>query len=387
MTDNKQANVSYERKDGTKVFRKSIRIDGRIISQTFSRKTDADRWYVEQKREKELIETGLKTEFKEVGFEEFARKWLADRRATGKPLSSWQSDEQRLRLHIFPKMGGRTLHRIPTKDWEEFLDSLVKTEAVGPSTRNKARTLLHKLYNDARRQGFVEINPITAIPRLVEADNKWDYFHTTEEVQAYLDQARVVGGGFDLFAMMALNTGLRMGEILALCHADVDLARNRIRVWRTFEQCSNTVQERLKGGQHQRWIGINPALHQVLLEHKVAARDRRPDDTLVKREDGTQASEDWIRRRHWWACKRAKLRDIRVHDLRHTFASHYMMNGGNLMDLKMILDHSDITVTQRYAHFAPGYLDSKSSVVSFSGRSSCAQVLSLQEHRREVSMK
>ena len=56
------------------------------------------------------------------------------------------------------------------------------------------------------------------------------------------------------------------------------------------------------------------------------------------------------------ALRRARIVAFRFHDLRHTFASHYMMRGGSLYDLKEILDHSDIKMTMRYAHLSPKHL-------------------------------
>ena len=55
------------------------------------------------------------------------------------------------------------------------------------------------------------------------------------------------------------------------------------------------------------------------------------------------------------SCKRAGLTDLHFHDLRHTFASQFVMAGGDLYILKEILGHKSITMTQRYAHLSPTY--------------------------------
>jgi len=55
------------------------------------------------------------------------------------------------------------------------------------------------------------------------------------------------------------------------------------------------------------------------------------------------------------ACKRAGLTDLHFHDLRHTFASQFVMAGGDLYILKEILGHKSINMTQRYAHLSPTY--------------------------------
>ena len=73
------------------------------------------------------------------------------------------------------------------------------------------------------------------------------------------------------------------------------------------------------------------------------------------REDATLAGPEYVRWTHWKVCEKAGVRKIRIHDLRHTFAIHFVMNGGSLMDLKRMLEHSDMNITQRYAHLAPGY--------------------------------
>ncbi|MBS1985457.1 MAG: tyrosine-type recombinase/integrase, partial [Bdellovibrionales bacterium] len=230
--------------------RKSIRVHGKLVTRTFTRKADAEKWYAERKREKELIDRGLRNETPEITFSRYLDEWLTRRKATGKPLSSWMTDEQRLRGHVKPLVGDRLLTRVTTREWEALLDQLVSGKDLSTGTRNRVRATLHKLYNDARRQGYVEVNPITAVPRLEEARNKWDYFHHHDEVEKYLRSSVEEGPNFRLFAMLALNTGLRTGEMLALSLGDVDFTHRRLRIWRTYEQCSRTIQERVKGGQH-----------------------------------------------------------------------------------------------------------------------------------------
>lgn len=66
---------------------------------------------------------------------------------------------------------------------------------------------------------------------------------------------------------------------------------------------------------------------------------------------------------------KAKVRDLRFHDLRHTFASHYMMNGGNIYQLQHILGHSETNMTNRYAHLSGSHLVQAASTVGFSAES------------------
>jgi integrase len=61
----------------------------------------------------------------------------------------------------------------------------------------------------------------------------------------------------------------------------------------------------------------------------------------------------------------AGVKEIRFHDLRHTFASHFLMGGGNIYDLQRILGHSSVQVTERYTHLMPEHLRGKTEVLGF----------------------
>jgi len=367
--------------------RRYIRIQGRLIGKSFLRRTDADRWFMEMKREKELVESGTKVAPpKLVALAEYAERWMQTRKAQGKPQSSWQTDERRLRLHILPLMGPRPLQQITRREWEEHLDRLMTKKALSPTTRNRVQALLSKLYNDALRQEIVTANPLTMIPKLHESQDAWDYWHTKVETSRYLVAAKEEGAVFRIFTMLALNTGARVGEILALRHEDVQLERRTIHIWRTYEQASKTIVERTKA-KSARWLGINEALFEALKEYQRVTPYRRPNDLLIYRQDGNEVNPmpEWmVRNRHKRVCKRSDLKHIRVHDLRHTYASHYMMSGGSLSDLQSLLGHSSPEMTRKYAHLVPGHLESKSKVVSFAELPSSVES-SWQESTRTIN--
>ncbi len=336
-----------------------IRINGRLISKSFSRKTDADRWYAEMKREKELIESGLKTKLQDCTLRDFSENWLAARRSNGQPLSSYQQEEARLRLYILPVFGTRDIATISTVEWERFMNELIPAHKLGPATRNRVRALLSKMYNDALRQRVVEQNPITIIPKLKEKAKKWDYWQTSDECARYLKAAETEGLGFQTFAFLALNTGARIGEIMALTSHEVDLEQRRIRIWRIVEAASGEICERTKGFT-ERWLGINDSLLPILSKATSGGHDQ-----LVSLERKGIPDHRTLRAIHLRVCKKAGVRPIRIHDLRHTFASHYVMNGGSLAELQGLLGHTSPTMTLKYAHLAPGFLESRAKVVSF----------------------
>jgi integrase len=342
-----------------------IRIGGKLIGKQFTRKSDADAWYAARRREKELLDSGLATPVHEQSLKEYAEHWMKARIAQGKPQSSWKTDERRLKLHVFSEMGDRLLSRISRKEWEAYLNSLVTQKGLSSGSRNRVRALMSKMYNDAIREEVVTTNPLRDVSKYSETQRAWDYWHTKDECSRYLQAAKEEGPMFFIFAMLALNTGCRIGEILAFTDQDIDLEKRTIHVWKTYEQESRSICERTKG-KNSRWLGINEDLLKALFEHRQTLK-LKSSDFLVQRENGKHFEEWMIRHRHYRTCRRAGLKKIRVHDLRHTYASHYVMSGGSLSDLQALLGHSHSEMTRKYAHLAPGHLESKSSVVSFAG--------------------
>jgi len=356
---------TYSRQDGSTFQRKSIRINGEKIEKVFSRKVDAERWYQDKKREKELVENGLTLVSNDLTVEAFAKNWHEKRKSNGKPFSSWSSDDGRLKKWVLPAFASRIMNKVTTKEWESFLDGLVADEHVSPATRNRIRSLLTKMYNDGMRQELLSTNPVRIIPKLKESMDAWDYWSSTDDIINYLSEAKNESDSFFLFASLSLNLGTRIGEILALDYSDVNLNHRRIQISKVFEEASRKVFHRTKGHK-ERWLGINDSLYDVINEHKRRTKFNSSTDPLICNEQGARISEKTIRSIHFRVCKRAKVKEIRIHDLRHTFASHYIMNGGSLAELQSLLGHSSPMMTLKYAHLTPGFLEKKASVVSFS---------------------
>lgn len=361
-----EKNIDSSCRQSTKAsHRKTIRIHGEKIEKRFSRKVDADKWYIEKKREKELVERGISLPKSEITVQEFAMNWLERRKLNGKPTSSWNSDEGRIRKYILPEFGQRFLNRISTKEWEMFLDDLVAKEVIAPATRNRIRSILTKMYNDGLRLEIVDNNPVRIIPKLKESMEAWNYWSSSDEIMNYLYEAKNESESFYIFACLSLNLGTRVGETLALDHSDIDLNHRRIQIAKIFEEASGNVYQRTKGHK-PRWLGVNDSLFEAMLEYKNKTPFRKSNHPVVCNDVGVRLYERQIRRIHERVCKRAQVKQIRVHDLRHTYASHYIMNGGGIAELQSLLGHSSPMMTLKYAHLAPGYLEKKSSLVSFS---------------------
>jgi len=217
------------------------------------------------------------------------------------------------------------------------------------STVNRAVAYLHHVFSKAVEWDMIEENPFNKGQRLqVRENNKRLRFLSEKEIEKLLDACpkplkkqdtvkglQVVQGleasYLKRFVTIALNTGMRKGEILSLkleqikdgfiylTKTKTDQAR-QIPVTKDLEECFDDI------------------------------RSHRGTGYIFSNNNGGYIRD--IKTSFKSALKRAQITDFRPHDLRHTFASHYIMRGGSLRALKEILGHADITMTMRYAHLS-----------------------------------
>jgi len=166
---------------------------------------------------------------------------------------------------------------------------------------------------------------------------------TQEEITRLLDvSAKSRNKELRAAVIVALNTGLRLGELLGLTWEGVDLSRGVIRL------------EVTKSGR-RREVPLNAESYDGLV-------------SLNPKKSGRIFSTQSIRKAYESAVTNAKLDDVNFHTLRHTFASWAVMRGVSLKELQELLGHSSVAMTMRYAHLAPERL--RSAVTRLEGLTS-----------------
>jgi integrase len=135
--------------------------------------------------------------------------------------------------------------------------------------------------------------------------------------------------------MVALNTGMRKGEVLILRQEDVDL-----------DLCLIHVRDSKSG--ESRDIPINSTLIDVLARLKKNAKGQQ----YLFENPGTCMAFGDVKRSFKSALKEAKIEGATFHTLRHTFASHLVMEGIDLPTVASLLGHKDISMTMRYSHLS-----------------------------------
>ena len=152
---------------------------------------------------------------------------------------------------------------------------------------------------------------------------------------------------------------MRRGELCGLMWDKIDFNRSMIEISRIRDRYGLRATTK---NSKTRFVPINSELKETLLR----LHQRRQNDYVFIRPNGDPISAHHAYREFNAFQEQAGVQTkIRVHDLRHTFASHFMMNGGNLYDLQKILGHYNFAMTQIYAHLSPSHLAKTTEILSF----------------------
>ncbi len=171
--------------------------------------------------------------------------------------------------------------------------------------------------------------------KLLEENNRRLRYLSKEECKTLINAC---SSHLKPIVITALNTGMRRGEILSLTWENVDLKHGFI------------LLDRTKNGE-RREIPINATLRDTL-----EALPRRIDGGPVFYDPITGLPYGDVKTAFNGARRRAKIRDFRFHDFRHTFASHLVMAGVDLTTVSRLLGHKSLSMTLRYAHLSPMHM-------------------------------
>ena len=215
---------------------------------------------------------------------------------------------------------------------------------VKSNTVNFELKTLTNIFNRAIKWGYLKENPVKEVKRLRVTDSKPVRFLTVKKCQRFLKACPE-----DLYPIFFtyLNTGMRKSELINLEWNDIDFNRRKIKIqWKEFWQP--------KSGRRE--IPFSQNLFKLLQKLKKENRDNLKSNFVFPHKDGgiikTKLREEMIQ-----IAKKARIKNLtRLHTLRHTFASHLVMNGVDLPTVKQLMGHSDIQTTMIYSHLAPDHL-------------------------------
>jgi integrase len=153
--------------------------------------------------------------------------------------------------------------------------------------------------------------------------------------------------------LAAAITGLRQSELLGLRWRDVDWAAQRIRVRNTFVRGEHSTEGKSDLSTRRSVPMADRLAGELDRWSRRTAYDTEDDLVFAHPEKGTPLDRSKASKRFKAACRVAGVREVRFHDLRHTFATRLAASGQPLRTIQEFLGHADSKTTQIYAHYTP----------------------------------
>ena len=253
-------------------------------------------------------------------------------------------DISKLRVHLLPRFGSKSMYAITFRDIQTYHSNLKLSHCA--ATANRHLSLLSKVFSCAVQWGVLERNPCKGVQKFTE-NNAGQRFLSTDEIRrlyaAMADVRERSGVGVAALKLLLL-TGMRKNEVLHGQWSNVDLERG---IW---------FVPHTKNGKSNHVV-LNAEARALLLTLP------RVSDWVFPGRDSSKPLVE-VRRCLNQLAVVAGIRALRVHDLRHSFASLCAQSGVPLLQIKSLLNHASLTTTQRYAHLTNNDLRIASQTVS-----------------------
>ena len=252
-------------------------------------------------------------------------------------------------------LGDRFVREVDGPAVDQWYRDLTGRKKLSPGTAVRHFNVMHHMMGRASKiwskETGIDRNPADEV-EVKRPDDRRDRYLSVEEVsrlKTVLDETmyRKAGKGINqtffrsrLIVLTALTTGMRISEIFGLKWNDLRYKEELI-----------AVSSKLKGGEF-RYVPMPPELAAEFRKYPAVLSEER----IFPPEPGTKRERQRMDRSFETILKQAEIEGFRFHDLRHTFASWYMMNGGDLYELAKILGHSNIKMTERYAKLGKSHI-------------------------------
>jgi integrase len=260
--------------------------------------------------------------------------------------STWMRYQSDLKYRILPFF---QYYRLD--DIDQFLVEKFKIEIMAqlsPKSVNNCLGLLKTIFRKAVEWKMIPDSPaeyvsIQKIPQI-----KYGWWENKSDIALFLAVAK--SDRYYLAYRLALDLGMRLGEIIGLSKGDVNMNRCQIHIHRQWIDKEKKYGPTKHG--KERYIAFERSSELYMLLEEALGRDS--DNEIIfetpskKRLNARKLSNYHFQR----VISTSGVPRIRFHDLRHTFASWFMIVTDNIWDLKKILGHADIQTTQRYAHLS-----------------------------------
>lgn len=288
------------------------------------------------------VHNGTFKELKKATFTQFAKLWIASYAKTKTKPSTLQSYQDIINNHLIPVFGDFLLTDITTGMLQNYVAK--RLEKVKPKTVINEIVPIKMMFKHAMRWGYLKVNPSEYVERPRVEREEMEIL-IPEDIRLLLEH---VTSKYRTLFLTAILTGMRRGEVLGLQWGDIDWNHNQIYVRRSLWKDQFITP---KSKNSTRRIDMTPYLTMELKKHKLASPNSDCDLVFCNSDGKALDANNMVKREFLPALRRAKIRQIRFHDLRHTNVALRIEQGQNIKYIQNQLGHASIQTTlDRYGH-------------------------------------
>lgn len=355
----------YQRDNGTWVGRISLGrgADGKLRYKCFSGKNEA----VVKRKIREYNKGGIQQDISQILLKDYLTSWLVNVKRISLKPSSYDRLESTAAKQVIPRLGDFKISEITPEDIGKMLTE-IQAEGLSYSTVKKAYDCVNAVLTYAFNKRDIVYNPATLASKPNESNfekkeiryfNKEEMALITEECgRLYNTGTRVYPYG-DAF-ILALHTGLRMGELIALQKSDIDFEAKTLTVRRNAQVVGNRNADgsrasgrRIVLSTTKTYSGTRTiSLNNIALEAARRLCDSHPDSQcVVCGMRGGQVTHERFERSFYRVLSNCGIERTGVHSLRHTFASMLFEQGVDIKTISTLLGHASTKITlDTYIH-------------------------------------
>ncbi len=305
-----------------------------------SPQTLAEKRQIEDERKEAEEQKRLLKEKEEITFGNIANEFIKWAKANKK---DWLNDESRYRNHLKPKLENMRLIDISPFLLEKLKSELFKKN-LSPKTVHHCLTLVRSIYGKAVAWDFYKGQIPTVEVQFPKVNNKRERFLNYDEAKQLLDALNEKSSQVHDQALISIHCGLRFSEIAKLTWVDIDLDNGVIQ-----------VRDAKSGNRH---AFVTEPVKEALLRLD-ELNSYKPNNLLFPSKDNKRQKQ--VSTTYSRTVQKLKFNEdisdsrqkVCFHTLRHTFASWLAIQGTSLYEIKELLGHKSIEMTERYAHLLP----------------------------------
>lgn len=272
-------------------------------------------------------------------------------------LNTWLTKESVIETHILPYFGYMRMDEIQARDIVRWQNMLMETEddvgtRYSPTYLRTINTQLSAMFNHAVKFYGLKENPIHKSGSMGKKHSDEMNIWTREEFEEFLETQKDDSMAETAFLIL-FWCGLRIGELLALTKADFDFENNSIRISKSYQRIrGRDVITEPKTEKSNRIVFV-PQMVMNRVELFVYSRHGNGSNDRV-----FDKTKSFYGHRFKNGIKKSGVKEIRIHDLRHSHVSLLFEMGYSPVDIANRMGHENINVTMRYAHMMPSKQES-----------------------------